>query len=56
MRYFLIASLLATTAIYGANPKEASASDGPAAYARLKTLAGEWEADFEQGKAHLNLE
>jgi hypothetical protein len=56
IRYFLIAGLLASAAIYAASPKSNASADGPAAYARLKTLAGEWEADSDQGKAHLNLE
>jgi len=55
IRHFLLSGLLASAAICAdKNPK--AAADGPAAYARLKTLAGEWEADTEQGKARLNLE
>jgi hypothetical protein len=55
-RNLLIVGLLATGAFYGASPKADAPGAGPAAYARLKTLAGEWEADSDQGKAHLKLE
>src|SRR5271163_190647 len=56
IRYFLISGLLASAAIYAASPKSETSADGPAAYARLKTLAGEWEANTADGKAHLKLE
>jgi hypothetical protein len=56
IRYFLISGLLASAAIYAASPKSDASADGPAAWARLKTLAGEWEANTPEGKAHLNLE
>ena len=39
--------------VQAAGPKSENAP-GPAAYARLKTLAGEWEADTGMGKAHLS--
>ncbi len=55
IRYCLIAGLLASAAFAAGSKSDASAA-GPAAYARLKTLAGEWEANSDQGKAHLNLE
>ena len=55
IRYFLMAGLLASAA-FAASPKSDASADGPAAYARLKTLAGAWEADSDQGKARLNLE
>jgi hypothetical protein len=41
--------------VQAAGPKSENAP-GPAAYARLKTLAGEWEADTGMGKAHLSYE
>jgi hypothetical protein len=55
-RYLLIANLLlAAAAIQAAGPKSERSSDA-AAFARLKTLAGEWEADTRMGKAHLSYE
>lgn len=39
--------LLAGTALAGSNPKQV---DAGAAFARLKALAGEWEADTSHGK------
>jgi ABC-type glycerol-3-phosphate transport system substrate-binding protein len=39
---------LAAAAIHAASPKSEAAA-GPAAYARLKTLVGEWEADTGMG-------
>jgi hypothetical protein len=56
IRYFLIAGLMASAALHAASPKADASADGPAAYTRLKALAGEWEADTDQGKARLNLE
>lgn len=54
--YLLIASLLlAAAAIQAAGPKSESATDA-AAFTRLKTLVGEWEADTRMGKAHLSYE
>jgi hypothetical protein len=55
-QHFLIASLiLAAGAIYAGSPKSDLSPDA-AAFARLKTLAGEWEADTHMGKAHLSYE
>jgi len=47
--------LLAAIALHGASTKSERTSD-TAAFARLKTLVGEWEADTRMGKAHLNYE
>ncbi len=44
-----IAMLAAAAAL--AAGAEAENAPGPAAYARLKTLVGEWEADSQMGKA-----
>lgn len=54
----LIASLiLALTAVISAtNPPTGAGTDAAAAFARLKTLAGEWEATTDKGKAHLTYE
>jgi len=47
--------LLAGIAAHAAGPKSEDAP-GPAAYARLKTLVGEWEATTSMGKAHVSYE
>jgi hypothetical protein len=47
--------VLAAAAIQAAGPKS-EGSTGPAAYARLKTLVGEWEADTQMGKVHVSYE
>ena len=47
--------MLAGIAAQAAGPKSEDAP-GPAAYARLKTLVGEWQADTQMGKAHLSYE
>src|ERR1017187_4288831 len=47
--------VLAAAAVHAAGPKS-EASAGPAAYARLKTLVGEWEADTGMGKVHVSYE
>lgn len=53
---FVIATvLLAASAVLAADPKSEN-PPGPAAYARLKTLVGEWEANTGMGKAHLSYE
>jgi hypothetical protein len=55
-QYLLIANLvLAAVAIQAAGPKSEQTNDS-AAFARLKTLAGEWEAETRMGKAHLSYE
>ena len=48
-------SVMAAAAVYAAGPKTETAA-GPAAYARLKTLAGEWEADTGMDKVHVSYE
>jgi hypothetical protein len=55
-QHFLVASLvLAAAAIHAESPRSNPSQDA-AAFARLKTLAGEWEADTRMGKAHLSYE
>lgn len=55
-RYFLIAGLLlAAAALQSASPKAESTNDA-AAFSRLKTLVGDWEANTQMGKVHLNYE
>ncbi len=54
-RYFLtiaMAAVLSGAALAGGPKPEAST--GPAAYARLKTLVGDWEADTPMGKSHVS--
>ena len=47
--------LLAAAAVHAASSKSEPATDA-AAFARLKTLVGEWEGDTRMGKAHLTYE
>ena len=51
---FLIAGLLTLGTLPGAELKSGSSAAG--AFARLKTLAGEWSADMPNGKARLTYE
>ena len=48
----LIATLLLSTAALAGNNASAN-NDGAAAFAKLKTLAGEWEARTDQGKSRV---
>src|SRR5690349_7224531 len=43
-------------AAYTADSKTTPAPNAAAAFARLKTLVGEWEADTQMGKAHVSYE
>jgi hypothetical protein len=52
----IIAGLLLTSVIFATTPPAASGADAAAAFARLKTLAGEWEANTDMGKTHLTYE
>jgi len=52
----LIAGLLLAAGVSAATPPANSTTDAAAAFARLKTLAGEWEANTDKGKAHLTYE
>ena len=54
---FLIANLLLTSAALHATDKPAGQSvDSKEAFARLKSLVGEWQADTSRGKARLTYE
>lgn len=55
-RLFLITGLAVLTALQGADPKSGNGHDAAAAFARLKTLVGEWEASTPDGKARLSYE
>lgn len=56
-QFFLIATLIAASAaLQSADSKPNSSSNADAAFARLKTLAGEWEATTSSGKVHLSYE
>ena len=52
--------IIATAVLAGAAAQAAGpnteASAGPAAYARLKTLVGKWDADTNMGKVHVSYE
>lgn len=53
---FVIATaVLAAAGVRAASPT-AETSAGPAAFARLKTLVGEWEANTGMGKVHVSYE
>ncbi len=53
----LIATIiLASTAAYAADAKTQASIDPAAAFARLKTLAGEWEGNTDMGKVHVSYE
>src|SRR5713226_971817 len=47
--------LLAAVAVQGGGAKSERSNDATA-FARLKTLVGEWEADTKMGKAHVSYE
>ena len=49
----IAAVMLAAAAVQAAGPRS-DASTGPAAFARLKTLVGDWEADTQMGKVHVS--
>ena len=53
--YLLVTSLVLAAAGIQAGPRTEGSSDA-AAFARLKTLVGEWEANTQMGKAHLSYE
>jgi hypothetical protein len=53
----LLSAVLLAESTQNAHAQQLSpASEATAAFARLKTLAGEWQADTKQGKAHLSYE
>ena len=53
MKTTLIAAALVSGALVAAADQPRENLDATAAFARLKGLAGEWQADLPQGKAHL---
>ncbi len=54
---FLIAALIATPlAVPAGEPKSVPTTEATAAFSRLKSLVGEWEANTSSGKAHLSYE
>jgi hypothetical protein len=53
---FMAAMLLGMTAGYGAEATSGRPLDAAAAFSRLKSLAGEWEADSQMGKIHVSYE
>lgn len=50
------AAILVATAIYAADTQPSATNNAPAAFVKLKSLAGEWEADTDMGKVHLSYE
>jgi len=55
--HLLIANLVLAASAVQAGDTNSDRTNGPAAaFARLKTLVGEWEADTTMGKAHLSYE
>lgn len=52
----LLIAMLAATAVQAADKQPDSSIDVKAAFARLKTLAGEWQGNTSMGKAHLRYE
>ena len=55
--YLLIAALLlGSTAGQGSDAKSDRSLDAAAAFSRLKSLVGEWEADTQMGKVHVSYE
>jgi hypothetical protein len=56
-QFFLITTLIAASAaLQSADSKPNSSSNADVAFARLKTLVGEWEATTSSGKVHLSYE
>jgi len=56
-RHFaVIATVLLMAAVVEAAGPKSEAPAGPAAFARLKTLVGEWEADTGMGKVRVSYE
>jgi len=56
-QFFLITTLIAASAaLQSADSKPNSSSNADAAFARLKTLVGEWEGTTNSGKVHLSYE
>jgi len=55
--FFLITTLIgASVTVPAADPKSGRTTDASAAFARLKTLVGQWEANTSSGKVHLSYE
>ena len=56
-QFFLITTLIAASAaLQSADVKPGQTTDAGAAFARLKTLVGQWEATTSSGKVHLSYE
>jgi hypothetical protein len=56
-QFFLITALVAASlALQSADLKPTQSTDAKAAFARLKTLVGQWEATTSSGKVHLSYE
>jgi hypothetical protein len=55
MKRNLLMILVASTALYGADAKDAT-NDAASSFRRLKALVGEWQADTPMGKQRLTYE
>ena len=55
-RLLVITGLAALVTLQAADPKPDTGRDAAAAFARLKTLVGEWQANTADGKARLTYE
>jgi hypothetical protein len=56
-QFFLTTALIvASAALQSADLKPSQTTDAGAAFARLKTLVGQWEATTSSGKVHLSYE
>ena len=57
IQYLLMTALLVgSTAGHGSDTKSERPIDAAAAFSRLKTLVGGWEADTKMGRAHVSYE
>jgi hypothetical protein len=52
----LATAILTGAVVYGADAAKDQANNATAAFSRLKSLVGEWDADTQMGKAHLSYE
>ncbi len=54
--FFIATTILASAAAYAADAKSENSIDSAAAFSRLKSLVGEWQADTGMGKVHVSYE
>jgi hypothetical protein len=51
-----VLTLFLVTTLLAVNPPSTPTTDASAAFAKLKSLAGEWESNTDKGKLHLSYE